>query len=220
MIQYVDNIDFDYTYYQENILLTGIISSGKTWKAKEILSLIPNARRWVWDESSNFHEFGQVINSLDKLKEGNFVLDLYDKSKTNFEKYTNYLYQNALSYRLTNLVNVIDEVQKFTNPHDYDSDLFRIVTSMRNRGISNIFICPYPNMLPKWIKDNTFHFFGFRTNDYDQLEYMQKNFFGKESWLLTTKDKRKYLQEEIELPTHSFIYRDIRKSETQVFVND
>jgi len=216
---FVDSISFDYQYYQENILLIGMIGSGKSQLTRKILDGIPNARRWIWDESSNFHEYGEVITDLSKLNAGNYCIDLAEKSTENFEIYTEYLYQNALNYKLMNHVNVVDEVQKYTNPHDTNSFLKNIVTSMRNRAISNIFITPSPSLIPSWIKNNTLHVFALRTVDYGQLEYMERNFFGKEAWLLTSSDKRKKMEDEINLEPYSFIYRDMRKSETEVYNN-
>ena len=213
---YVNEVDFNYRYYQENILVVGMIGSGKTHLVQSILDSLPNTLKWIWDESDNFNQ-GIMVHDLNRLTKQNSVLRLQNRSQQSFDEYMKVIYENALSYELTNLVNVVDEVQKFTNPRDSDSYLFKTVTSMRNRGISNIFITPSPSLIPKWIRENTIHFFGLKTSDYDHLDYMDKNFFGAEAWLLTTNDKRRKLQNEPNLGKYSYIYRNIYEDETQVY---
>lgn len=219
MLNYVDQLNFDFRYYQENILVVGMVGSGKTELIKNLL-LNPNIKRFIWDESDQFNEtHGIITTELKDLSDSNHVIQLKEKTQENFDRYTKILYENAKQWKISNLVNVIDEPQKYVQPQDKSSDLYKIVTSMRNKGISNIFMTPSPSLIPPYIRENTIHVFGFHTTDWGHIEYMEKSFFGESAWLMTTADKRKKLQDEPNLPKFSIIYRNIYEDETQIWVN-
>lgn len=217
-VNYVDKIKFNYKYYQENILAVGLTGSGKTWRMKQILKN-PNIKRFIWDESDQFDGYGILNKDLNNLTDNNYVIQMELKTQENFDRYCDIIYQNAMSWKLNNFVNVIDEPQKYVTPQDKTSTLYKIVTSLRNKGVSNIFMTPQPSMIPPYIKDNTIHVFGFQTTNWEHIEYMERHFFGESAWLMTTQDKRKKLQDEPNLSKYSCVYRNIYEDETQVWVN-
>ena len=214
----LEDLEPNYTVYQENILLIGFIGTGKTTMAQDILDGLPNAQVYAWDAQNKFSKYGLNVRTLQDFKDPNqsYILNPISQSQKYFDAYFEMIYNNAIKGLLKNKVCITDELQKFTNPRELDSPLFKVVTSCRNQSISHIFITPSPAYIPKYIKEHVAHVFSFMMNDYDHVKYMQKNFFGKSAWLTMSPDKRDYYQDEPMLTEHSFIYRNQKEQITKV----
>ncbi len=64
-IQYTKSINFDYSPYDEDLVVTGAKGSRKTSLVRdEILpAKISNCAYWIWDFSSKFHGWGNLVDN-------------------------------------------------------------------------------------------------------------------------------------------------------------
>ncbi len=220
-IQYTKSINFDYSPYDEDLVVTGAKGSRKTSLVRdEILpAKLSNCAYWIWDFSSKFHGWGNLVDNIDDLQYGQYVIDAKDKSLQNFQRFLDKLFYGAQSGEYTNTVLIVDELHQYVKKQSVLQELANIVLSARNFGISGIYIATTPQSVPNFLLSNMTHVISFRQGLKSNLVWLH-DYIGIESWLLVTQDRRNELQAEPDLPVGSYIYRDLKKTQAEVFVNN
>jgi len=222
MTQYVflskgQRVSFQYAPYKEDICIVGAKGKGKTERAKRVLETIPDIPYWIWDTSDNFEPYGSLVHRVEDLQYGQYVLQAHDKGEKSFAKFVN------KAFTLRNIVIVIDELHHYVSKQKSSTELYNLVLSGRNRGISSIFITTRPASIPNWILSNITHVFAYPLFLQSDIEWFKDNFFGNEAWLLLSKDKRKGFFTSPDdydvLPDYSYIYRKDGDTQPYVVIN-
>lgn len=214
----VNQIDFHWRPYYENIGILGQQGEGKTSQCKDILLESPNIKRLIWSPqrpTEHYNGFGDVVSRIEDIQSG-FYLWNGDYSKKTFLKICDKLF-----YELTDMVFVVDDCHEQCTKQMIPPEFERVILSGRNRGISGIYISPYPNRVHNTILGSCQLMFAFRFDLQPQIEWMAKNFFGKDAWILVSKDKRARGcydgdNDIFILPKHSVLYRKNTETETQL----
>ncbi len=217
-------IQINYSPYRQDIFITGMKGSGKTTKCKTILVSINHLRKIIWSPqkpTEHYDGFGRVVYDFKEMNDTFTGGLLYngDFSVDNFVKFLEHTFHNC-----HNVVLVLDDLHEYVHKHSVLQALSNVIQSGRNRGISNIMLATTPASIPNWILGNVTHAFAFEFHLEGQIEWCQKNFFGLEAWLLTSKDKRiKFFNGENDpeiLPKYSYIYRNVEEPKTRVVINE
>lgn len=215
MIDFVKSHPFNFSPFQDDVLLVGKKGEGKTEKGKQIISTIPNIPFWIWDYSNKFTGFGTLVHSIDQLQYGQFVIQATDKSKENYGRFLNKAFNE-----FSNLVLVTDDLHQYTNKNEVFQPLYHFILSGRNKGLSSIFMTIRTQSVPNYILTNIAHLFAFRLSLKSDIEFLEE-YIGTEAWLLLPKDKRKFFVEpeapEV-IPKYSFIYRNMGDPKAYVVV--
>lgn len=215
----VSEIDFNYQPYEENVAILGQQGEGKSWQAKQILDDIPNDSRFIWSPQKtleNYGEYGEQIATVENINEGGFYLWTGDYTPKTFLKICDRIFFN-----IRNMIFVVDDVHEQCQKQSISPQFEHVILSKRNDGISGIYISPTPQKVHNTILSSCSHMFGFRFNLQIQIEWMRDNFFGDDSWILLSKDKRKKGCFDSEndlaiLPKHSVLYRKNIEEECQL----
>jgi len=214
-------LNFNWSPYYEDIGIFGKKGEGKTTRAKMILDMIPNMARWIWSPQrplENYQGYGQPVTSIDDLKHGAFIW-AGDYTKKNFLAFCDRAF-----HHMRNIILVIDDVHEQVTKQFIPPQFDSLVLSGRNRGISSIFISPYPAKVHNSILSQCSHIFAYKMTLQLQIEWLRDNFFGNEAWLLLTKDLRnRYYTGENDidiLPKFSYLYRKDTDMKTQVMIPD
>jgi len=210
-------MDFNYSPYDEDIVIVGGKGRGKTTRAKWLTSQISALPYIIWDYQWLFSGFGSIVHTVDELKYGQYILQPYDKGYNNFIKFCNKIYYGAIKGEFSNLVLIIDELHQYVTKQKACPELYSIVMSARNQGVSGVYLSTRPASLPNWILTNAEHVFAYGLNTLGDIIWL-KDFIGDKAWLLLPPDKRKELKEQPLLPKHSCIYR--KQTDTESFVLD
>ena len=220
-IDYTKCIDFDFSPYDEDLVVVGAKGARKTSIVRDqiIPSKLSHCAYWIWDFSSKFHGWGHLVDNVNDLQYGQYVLDARDKSLDNFKRFCDKAFYGSQSGEFSNLVLIIDELHQYVKKQSTLHELANIVLSARNFGLSSIFIATMPQSVPNFILSNMTHVISFRQGLKSNIEWL-RNYVGIESWLLLTQDRREELINEPNLSVGSYVYRDLKKSRAQVFVND
>jgi len=207
---------FEYSPYEEDIVICGAKGTRKTTLCKSILRTLKSCNYWVYDYSWRFDKDhfavydAHVINDMKLLNAtGKFIFQPFNKSQETFDQFCN------LAATKTNLIIVVDEIHQYVKKQQYPKALYSIVMSLRNKGISGIYISTLPAAIPNFILTNAEHVFSFRLNIVDHVKYL-RDWLGVEAWLLLPKDKRKEMKNYENLPDHSFVYRKQSESKAQI----
>ena len=203
------NIQFEFKAYDSDIVICGAKNSGKSYLANVILKSLNNITVFVWDFNHQFHDARSMLfNDLDELlqvydnaKKGRYILQPFDKSKPAFEKFCDAIFQRG------NIVAIFDELHLYTSKQAILKPFNNLILSGRPRGISCISISTRSASLPNNVLSNSQHVFAFRLNLQSDVEFLE-TWMGEGVWQLLPKDKRKKLQNEPELPEHTFYYRN------------
>jgi len=219
MVEYVSQIDFQYSPFQDDILIVGGKGEGKTEKAKEILTTIPQIPKWIWDYSKRFQGYGILVDKVEDLKYGSYVIQPKDLSLENYVRFLNKA-NFEIGDGVKNLVVVTDELHQYVTKQDIMKPLYHLVLSGRNKGISSIFITTRTHSVPNYILSNIEHLFALPLKLQSDIEWLTE-YIGLEAWLLLPKDKRKKgffdSPEDIDsLPKYSFIYRKMSNNNPQI----
>lgn len=123
--------------------------------------------------------------------------------------------------RIPNCVFVIDDVQEYVRKQAIPKPLNTLIQSGRNRGICSIWLSPSPNLISNYILQSAQHIFAFRMNLESQIEWIQKNYFGPDAYLLLPPERRRkatQIQYDGILPPHAYLYRYYAHAENQLYV--
>lgn len=206
----MSQINFRYSPFEEDICVVGGKGRGKTTRVKWILSLIKNLPYWVYDFNSQYTGFGSIVHKVKDLKVGQMIFQPYDKSYDTFIKFCN----KAFTQR--NLVLVFEEIHQYVTKQRACPELYSVVMTGRNYGLSSIFVSTRPASLPNWILSNSNHCFAYGLNNMGDIVWLN-DYIGDKAWLLLPPDKRKKLQTEPPLQLHSCIYRNQLETESYIF---
>jgi len=204
-----EQLQFSFVAYNEDLVICGAKNSGKSYLANTLLKSLNNITCFVWDFNHQFHDSRSLLfNRLDELlevydnaKKGRYILQPFDKSKAAFEKFCDAIFQRG------NIVAIFDELHLFTSKQAILKPFNNLILSGRPRGISCVSISTRPASLPNNVLSNSQHVFAFRLNLVSDVEFLE-SWMGEGVWMLLPKDKRKKLQNEAELPEHTFYYRN------------
>lgn len=215
-------IEFNYEPYEHNIVVTGMVGTGKTERARKILKLksMQNIAYVIWDHGNKFSDLdGKIIRDLKELEtcpRGKYIIQLKDKSSENFFKCCSIIDKRAKDGSFSNVVFVVDELHQHVSKNSKPPELISIVLSDRNFGVSGIYISTNAGNIPTFILENCTHIFSYKLNIESSVEWME-SYIGHEAWLLLSPDMRKkYKDDNRVIKEHSFIYRDIRKDHPDI----
>lgn len=220
----LETIDFPYTLYQENILILGMQGSGKTTLARDLLGseVFYSAPRVIWSPQRptvNFGGYGEPCADMSEISDKGAYLWVGDFGTPTFERLCRHLMTKCY-----NMVLIVDDAHEQVSKHRINPEFGRLVNSGRNRGLCSIFISPYPNLLTNQLLQACRHRFCFRLDLETQVDWVSKNIYGKDAWLLTPRDMRKFEPTQHAdldtLPEHSFLYRFDGHSSTQVVLSE
>ena len=213
----LQNIQFDFEPYDQDICIVGSKGSGKSFLANMIMKGLHGVNVWVYDFNFQFHSSKAIVfNDLDKLlevydtaKRGHYILQPHDNSEETFKRF------NAEAFKRGNLVLIMDEAHSFLTKQKQLKEFNNIILSGRPRGISCITISSRPASLPNNVLTNAKHVFAFKLNLESDIKFLE-GYLGDDVWILMPKDKRHKLKDEAELPEHTFFYRDMDKTEGMI----
>ena len=203
--------DFEFTCFNEDCVIIGKKSSGKTYLANELLTSLKNVPVIVFDFNWQFHDsravvihnLQEVFKIFDEMK-GHIIFQPYDKSKPVFESFCEQIFARS------NVVTIIDETHAYTSKQGICKPYNDLILSGRPRGISTISISSRPQNLPNNSLTNARHIFAFKLNLESDIIFLQ-SWLGDQAWELLPQEQRKKNLEAPELPEHSFYYRDTEK---------
>jgi len=215
-------IDFNLNVYQENIGILGMQGCGKTFHGKSILDSLPNVPRLIYSPQStmiNYSEYGDPITKISQIENGKAMLWMGEYSESMFTQINNRIYRE-----IKDCLFVVDDAHEHCSKHAINKSWERVIQSKRNDGIFGLYISPAPNLLHNTILQSLKHIFAFRFNLYSQTEWLAKNYFGDEGWLLLDKKVREQnnkvspIHNELEyLAVGSYLYKGW--TDTQVQIN-
>lgn len=205
-------IEWNLNAYQENIGILGMQGCGKTHHAREILRQLPNIPRLIYSPQStiqNYGEFGDPITKISEIENGKAMLWMGDYSEITFTQINDRIYRE-----LKDCMFVVDDAHEHCTKQSMNKSWQRVIQSKRNDGIFGLYISPAPNLLNNTILQSLKHIFAFRFNLFSQTEWLTKNYFGDEGWLLLDKKVREQnkkvspIHNEIEfLAKGSYLYK-------------
>lgn len=210
-------LDFKFSPYEEDIVITGAKGSGKTERGKKILSAINNIPYWVYDYSKRFNNYGTIVDEVEKLEYGQFVFRAKEESYKTWEAFCDRAF-----FHFKDIVLCHDELHQFVRKQTIDRALYQLVLSGRNRGISNIFITTRPASIPNYILTNCQHVFAYQLRNRSDIVWL-KEYMGEEAELLLPPDKRKdsspLKSDSRILKKFDYIYRNQDDEACQVIIN-
>jgi len=216
-----NQLNFNWSPYYEDIGIFGKKGEGKTERAKRVLDLIPNLPRWIWSPQrplENYSGYGEPVTTIEDLKYGAYLFN-GDYTRENFKRFCTRAF-----HHIRNIVLVIDDVHEQCTKQFISPEFESLILSGRNRGISSIFISPPPSKVHNSILSQCSHIFAYKMTLYSQIEWIEKNFFGQEAWLLLTKDLRNRFytgeNDPDQLPKYSYLYRKDVDMKTQIMIPD
>ena len=210
----LENINFDFVAYDQDICILGSKGSGKSYLANQLLKGLNGIHVWVYDFNQQFHSSRAIVfNDLTKMlevsdsaKRGHYILQPHDNSENTFRRFC------EEGFKRGNLVLMMDEAHSFLTKQKQLKEFNNIILSGRPRGISCITISSRPASLPNNVLTNAKHVFSFKLNLESDVKFLE-GFLGSDVWVLLPPDKRHKLKDEPQLPEHTFFYRDMDKSE-------
>jgi len=215
-----NKIDFNYSPFYENIGILGQQGEGKTVKANDILSTVPNIPRWIWSPQrplENYEGYGVACDKIEDLQHG-AVIWTGDFGTKTFIKFISRAF-----YEMKNLIVLVDDCHEQCTKQSISPEFEHFILSGRNRGLSGIYLSPFPNRVHNSILGSCQHMFAYRFDLLSQIEWMKANFFGDEAWLLLSKEKRRIFNGQNDLtkmPKHSFIYRKNTDENNQIYLSE
>jgi len=206
-------IDFNFTAYNEDIVIVGMKGSGKSYLANELMRGLKGINCIVYDFNHQFHDARAVVSHTipelftlyQKLHGGHFIFQPYDKSEKTFLDFC------ANVFQLNNLCVLIDECHQYVNKFKILKPYNDLILSGRPRGISVISISSRPANLPNNTLTNARHIFAFKLNLESDVKFLE-SWLGSQAWQLLPVNQRKKNIELPEIEQHSFFYRDTLQS--------
>ena len=91
----LENIDFQFVAYDQDICILGSKGSGKSYLANEIMKGLNGIHVWVYDFNHQFHSSRAIVfNDLTKMlevsdsaKRGHYILQPHDNSENTFRRF-------------------------------------------------------------------------------------------------------------------------------------
>lgn len=209
-IQSPSQLDFNFTAYDQDIVITGAKGSGKSYLANTILKSLNGITVMVYDYNFQFsdsrsilvHTVDEMFDLYDESGHGHFILQPFDNSLETFKKFCSGIFKRG------NIVAIMDEAHSFCSKQARLKEFDNIILSGRPRGISAITISTRPASLPNNVLTNAKHVFAFRLNLESDARYLE-SWMGSSVWQLFPKDKRVKMKEAQELEPYSFYYRNM-----------
>ena len=132
--------------------------TGKTTRAKMVLDLVPNIARWIWSPQKakeNFSGYGEFVDKIEDIHHGAYIYTgIYNKA--NFIRFCN----RVMEFK--NGIVVVDDCHEYVSKQFMPPEFETLVMSGRNRGISGIYISPFPAQVPNQILGNLSHIFNYK----------------------------------------------------------
>ena len=207
-------IDFNFTAYNEDVVIVGMKGSGKSFLANEVMRGLRGINCIVFDFNHQFHDAHAVITHdltelfmmYRKLNGGHFIFQPYDKSENTFNRFCIEIFS------LNNVCALIDECHQYVSKMRILKPYNDLILSGRPRGISVISISSRPQNLPNNTLTNARHIFAFKLNLESDVKFLE-SWLGSQAWELLPQRQRKRNQDAPEIDEHSFYYRDTLQSE-------
>ena len=207
---HLENIDFQFEAYDQDICILGSKGSGKSYLANAIMKSLNGINVWVYDFNFQFHssraivfnDFDKLLETYDSAKRGHYIFQPHNNSENTFRRFC------EEGFKRGNLVLMMDEAHSFLTKQKQLKEFNNIILSGRPRGISCITISSRPASLPNNVLTNAKHVFAFKLNLESDVKFLE-GFLGSDVWVLLPPDKRHKLTDEPQLPEHTFFYRDM-----------
>ena len=111
----LENIDFQFVAYDQDICILGSKGSGKSYLANQIMKGLNGIHVWVYDFNHQFHSSRAIVfNDLTKMlevsdsaKRGHYILQPHDNSENTFRRFC------EEGFKRGNLVLMMDEAHSF-----------------------------------------------------------------------------------------------------------
>jgi len=216
--RYRDTLNFEYDPYQENVAIMGLQGEGKTTRAHWILDQIRSIPRIIWSPQRPMHLYGRYGDPVYRTRDIVRGAQVYtgEYSARNFDAVC------ARILELHDIVCVWDDIHEYCGKQRIPENFARLINSGRNRGICSIFLSPSPNLVNNIILQSSQHIFCFRFNLESQIEWVRKNYFGRDAWVLLPRHLRRQkptIGDNYDvLPRHSFLYKKIGDLENTLIV--
>ena len=206
----LQNIQFDFNPYDQDICILGSKGSGKSFLANMLMKGLHGVNVWVYDFNSQFHsskaivfhDLNKMLELYDEAKRGHYILQAHDNSEHTFRRFC------EEGFKRGNLVLIMDEAHSFLTKQKQLKEFNNIILSGRPRGISCVTLSSRPASLPNNVLTNAKHVFAFKLNLESDVKFLE-GFLGSDVWVLLPPDKRHKLKDEPKLPEHTFFYRDM-----------
>ena len=213
----LQNIEFNFEPYDQDITILGAKSSGKSYLANILMKGLHGVNVWVYDFNSQFHsskaivfhDLNKMLELYDEAKRGHYILQPHDNSENTFRRFC------AEGFKRGNLCLVTDESHVWLTKQKQLKEFNNIILSGRPRGISCVTLSSRPASLPNNCLTGARHVFAFKLNLESDIKFLE-GYLGEDVWILMPKDKRHKLRDEPELPEHTFFYRDMDKSQGMI----
>lgn len=216
----MDKLPFNWTPFKENIGIFGVQGEGKTTRCKFVLDEIPNTPYIIFSPQrprENYGKYGTIVTDIKKITNKDQFIYAGDYSKKIFIEFVKHVFFN-----LPNVVVVWDDLHEFISKQYVPTEFETLILSGRNRGISSIFISPFPSAIHNVVLRSCEHIFAYKLGLANDILWMRDNFFGDEAWLLIPKDKRKgyYISEQDYdvIPERSYLYRKRSQPKTVLMI--
>jgi len=218
----LNTIDISIELYQENIGILGMQGTGKTHFARKLLDRYPKVPRLIISPQKpvqHFGEYGYQINKVSEIDNGKAMLWTGDFTLETFKQIC-----NRISNEIEDMLFVVDDCHEFCTKQQIIPEWERIIQSKRNDGIFGLYMSPMPNRVNNTILQSLKHIFAFRMASYTQVEWMEREYFHQNAWILLEKDLRKKeppQYSEIEfLAKGSYIYRGWTDTKVQYYFSE
>lgn len=212
-----EKINFELELYQQNIGILGMQGCGKTHFARKILDMMPTVPRLIVSPQKptvNFSGYGYEINKISEIENKRALIWNGDFTMETFKQIC-----NRISNECHDMLFVVDDCHEYCTKQQIPSEWERVIQSKRNDGIFGLYLSPSPNGIHNTILQSLKHIFAFRFQSYSQVEWLAKNYFHNDAWMLLEKKLRKQepsKYSEIEyLAKGSYIYKGWTDINTQ-----
>lgn len=159
----------------EHIAMLGDGSSGKSFKALEILKQLPSAFKiWAWDDTHTaFNGIGKTVRTFDGLIDANVQYLPQEKSK---EEMIAFL---EITLRAGNRIAVLDEFHKYQNSKSIHPSIEYFLKTFKHHNGSWLVIAQSPLEMNDVIYHNMHHLFAFYMKPTSRHINKYYEWFGK-----------------------------------------
>ena len=129
----LENINFNFEAYDQDICILGSKGSGKSYLANTIMKSLNGIHVWVYDFNHQFHSSRAIVfNDLTKMlevsdqaKRGHYILQPHDNSENTFRRFC------EEGFKRGNLVLMMDEAHSFLTKQKQLKEFNNIILSGR-----------------------------------------------------------------------------------------